>query len=309
MPEQTGTSARLYVLIARQARVAAVLRRGPSKQVLLSKWHLKTDQFEDGQWFKGRIYERRCDLAPAGDHFIYFAANHKPPYGSWTALSTLPWLTAHTLWAEGDTWGGGGLFALTKCVAISSCSGNEKPTKGALPRPWTKIIPLSDYGKFDNPHSSEDIRMMRDGWERQQKSKWHLNSKWWHDKKERYAFDVEQPEVWVKSGSGGTALRFAEIAIGDRGGRWHVCTGQLTFARGEELDLGEIDWLDFDHNGDVLYAFNGALYRRGKNGHSDAVLVRDFNDLEFCERVAPYDDRVPDKNGNRRAWHPLDGQC
>lgn len=283
-----------------------MLRRGPSKHVLLSKWDLKNDHFEDGQWLKGRIYERRCDLAPAGDHFIYFAASQKPPYYSWTAISSLPWLTAHALWAQGDIWGGGGLFALSKCIALSAGAPNEPPSQGKLPRPWSKFIPLGDYGKFDGPMSVEEIRMSRDGWVRAQKSKWAINYQWWQDKAERFLVDVEQPDIWLKTSPAGTELRFVEAEAGERGGRWHVCAGHLTFANGKEHDLEAIDWADFDHNGDVLYAQNGALFRRGNDGRDEARLVRDFNDLKFSARVAPYDDRKPGRGGKAKAWHPLD---
>jgi hypothetical protein len=58
--------ARIYAIVAREADVAVVFRRGPSRQVRLLRWNLRTDEIEAGQWFKGRIYERRCDLAPMG---------------------------------------------------------------------------------------------------------------------------------------------------------------------------------------------------------------------------------------------------
>jgi hypothetical protein len=57
---------RLFVISARRAPVAAVLRRGPSKWVQLNVWDTSTDSIEHGQWFHGRIYERRCDLSPDG---------------------------------------------------------------------------------------------------------------------------------------------------------------------------------------------------------------------------------------------------
>jgi len=64
----------LYALLARDALVGVVFRRGPSKQVLLLLWRIDTDQFYEWQWFKGCNYERRCDLSPSGDRLIYFAA-------------------------------------------------------------------------------------------------------------------------------------------------------------------------------------------------------------------------------------------
>ena len=107
-PESSTT--RLFALIARRAEVGIIFRRGPSKQVLLVRWDLATDSFEAGQWLKGRVYERRCDLSPNGDRLIYFAASYGGPLRTWTAVSRPPYFTALALWPKGDAWGGGGLF-------------------------------------------------------------------------------------------------------------------------------------------------------------------------------------------------------
>ena len=126
--ETPAVPCRLSVLLARSAPVAIVLRRGPTKWVQMLRWQTDRDDFESGQWFKGRIYERRCDLTPNGSHLIYFAADFKEPrvekrsvdeapssttrarYYSWTAISKPPFLTALALWPKGDCWHGGGLF-------------------------------------------------------------------------------------------------------------------------------------------------------------------------------------------------------
>ena len=57
-----------------------------------------------GQWFKGRIYEKRCDLSPDGTKLIYFAQKintrtlNDPKYSyAWTAISRPPYLTALAL--------------------------------------------------------------------------------------------------------------------------------------------------------------------------------------------------------------------
>lgn len=89
MKEPPEPSVRLYVIQARESSSAVVFRRGPSKHVQLVKWNTDTDEFEEGQWFKGRIYERRCDLSPNGRFLVYFAANYKEPFLSWTAVSKL----------------------------------------------------------------------------------------------------------------------------------------------------------------------------------------------------------------------------
>jgi len=82
--------ARIHVLLAREAPLGVVIRRGPSKQVCTVQWDRRDDEFQIGQWLRGRIYERRCDLSTDGKHLIYFALNGKwsADYrGSWTAIS------------------------------------------------------------------------------------------------------------------------------------------------------------------------------------------------------------------------------
>lgn len=68
--------ARVHAIIARERRYAVVFRRGPSKKVAVIGWDLNTDEFTLGQWFKGRIYEYRCDLSPDGRYLLYFAAKY-----------------------------------------------------------------------------------------------------------------------------------------------------------------------------------------------------------------------------------------
>src|SRR5215472_15285961 len=103
---------RLHVLLASQAPIGVVFRRGPSKSVCSILWNRKTDEFELGQWLRGRIYERRADISPDGRFLIYFAMNGKwnsETKGSWTAISHAPWLKAIALFGKGDCWNGGGL--------------------------------------------------------------------------------------------------------------------------------------------------------------------------------------------------------
>lgn len=76
-----------------------------------------------GQWFKGRIYERRCDLSPSGEKLIYFAAKYRSPLYTWTAVSRPPFLTALLLWPKGDAWGGGGLFNNERTIGLPMAAG------------------------------------------------------------------------------------------------------------------------------------------------------------------------------------------
>ena len=72
-------SARLHVILAREAPKAVIFRRGPSGQVCTFGWDLETDTFTMAQWMKGRVYEYRSDLSPDGEFMIYFAADYRRP--------------------------------------------------------------------------------------------------------------------------------------------------------------------------------------------------------------------------------------
>jgi hypothetical protein len=71
---------RLVVYLAREAPIGIVLRRGPSAWAWSSVWHTDTDTFEHGQWFHGRVYERRSDVSADGSLFVYFARKSTNPW-------------------------------------------------------------------------------------------------------------------------------------------------------------------------------------------------------------------------------------
>jgi len=108
--------------MARDARLAVVIRRGPASWAQLSLWNTETDEFSHGAWFRGRIYEEKCDLSPDGQLFVYAAfkgARLRSSYtDSWTAVSRPPWLHALVLWPMGTTYGGGGRFVENRRLAL-----------------------------------------------------------------------------------------------------------------------------------------------------------------------------------------------
>jgi hypothetical protein len=105
-----------FVLLARKAPVAVVIRGGPSKWWHLTLWDTAQDRFTGGQWFHGSLYPRKCDLAPDGKLLSYFAGKFRPIerergyHSTWVAVSRPPCFTALALWPVGDTWGGHTMF-------------------------------------------------------------------------------------------------------------------------------------------------------------------------------------------------------
>jgi hypothetical protein len=119
---------RLHVLLARESRRAVVIRRGPSRTVCTLLWDRDTDAVSPGQWLRGRIYERRCDLSPDGKYLLYFAMNGRwdsATKGSYSAISHAPYLKAVGLWAKGDCWNGGGLFVNNREFWLNEGCGHE----------------------------------------------------------------------------------------------------------------------------------------------------------------------------------------
>lgn len=146
---------RLFVIPARDAPVAAVLRRGPSNWYQLIRWDTQNDELCDGTWFKGRIYEDRCDLSPDGELFVYFChgGRSRGDYSdSWTAVSRLPWLSALALWPSGTTYGGGGRFAGKRKLILRN-GGLDAPHPNHLPRG----LELVD-GNADRHVSAGDVK-------------------------------------------------------------------------------------------------------------------------------------------------------
>jgi hypothetical protein len=124
----------MCLLLARQAHIGVILRRGPTEWWRTSLWNTKRDAFEGGQWFRGRIYPEKCDVSPNGKLLIYFCGkwksrNIEAGYGAtWTAVSRPPYFTALTLWPMGSTWGGHGAFVDDQTVAVVGSSGGFPAT-------------------------------------------------------------------------------------------------------------------------------------------------------------------------------------
>jgi hypothetical protein len=122
---------KIFVIPAQDEPTAVILRRGPSDWCHIIQWHTRRDAFVHGAWFKGRIYEEKCDVSPDGRLFMYFAL--KGSRGdtefthAWTAVSRPPWLRALVLWPQGTTYGGGGRFTDNRTLVLRGVS--DRPHK------------------------------------------------------------------------------------------------------------------------------------------------------------------------------------
>ena len=245
------------------------------------KWRLTDDTFEEGQWFKGRIYERRCDLSPDGALLIYFAATYKKPLESWTAISRPPYFTALALWPKGDGWNGGGYFL--------------GPTEIHLDHYVREAIPHPDFefgahhfhvASFAECVGEDDpvwcVTRDRVGWKM-------LRPGEWNEYKEINGFSwaAKIPETWSRPHPSLKLSLVMEIhGIHQDNGPWYV-TRYCVYSEADcpVNDLGFADWAEWETKGDLLFARDGCLYRQcfADDTWQSPKMLADFTGNRFQE--------------------------
>ena len=268
--------ARLHVLLASKAPLGLVFRRGPANAVCTFGWNRATDEFELGQWFRGRIYERRADLSPDGRHLIYFARGglrHKETKGSWTAISRAPWLHAVTLFGKGDCWQGGGLFTSNRKFWLNGCHFSVRESSEVAED--DKYQPEGSFGA-ECP-SVYYRRLLRDGWT--------LDMAVGPGRVAHCTvLTRELPHGWILR-----KFAYADVAhpVG-AGAYWDEHELEHP-ERKALLSVPAWEWAERDGS-TLVWAEKGILYRAAVNpcGPARAKVLYDFNPMRFEARKAPY---------------------
>lgn len=268
--------ARLHVLLAREAPVGLVIRRGPSKQVATFLWDRTNDTFELGQWLKGRIYERRCDLSPDGTYFIYFAINGKwggDALGSWTAISVAPYLKAISLFQLGHTYNGGGLWVTSRTYWLNGDHKRLRESPVVRRDERYKPTPLGKKGCLGAHHP----QLLRDGWkhtEDRELGKWNSLA----------IFEKPAGHDWILR----KLAHYQGRSPVGKGCYWdeHELFNSKT---NTVIKCPTWEWAELD--GDRLVWAEGGVLKAAKvgpDGPESIVSLRDFNEDKFQEIVAPY---------------------
>lgn len=276
-------TARLFAILAREKRTGVIFRRGPSKQVLLIKWDLRDDTFEIGQWLKGRIYERRCDLTPDGSKLVYLAANYRKPMSTWIAVSTPPYLSAITLWEGAGAWGGGGLFPDMHTLLLNlrweptPLAGFNVPSKLAVKR-------IPEWGGLGEDFPIYEARLTRDGWTCVSPAPDVP-----HSSRGEFSWDFRtSPLIYTRPNPKRRALTLEMRVLGlhQKGGPWYAIDHHI-HEDGRTRDFPRTHWADWDRGGDLLYSDGGKLMRVRDRGFGSAKMLADFSDLTFTRCAAP----------------------
>lgn len=252
--------ARLHVLLARDAPVGLVIRRGPSKQFATFLWKRNRDTFELGQWAKGRIYEHKCDLSPNGRNFIYFVFNGKTHLDlkCWTGISLVPYLKALTLYPHDETWCGGGLWTGNNRFWLFNRYGIPDPLRES--RSFKRDDSLNEVVSYPYYY-----RLQRDGWTYYGRQK--------IGKKDFVLFSKQLEYGWMLN-----------KRIGH--GEVHELVNSV-----ESLVIPCPDWQWADLDGKrLVYAEQGKLYsaRLKSEGLTKVTELYDFNPFKFEAIRAPY---------------------
>jgi len=285
MEDQFSGDCHLFVILARNKPKAVIFRRGPSRWVRLIAWDTQQDIFELGQWFKGRIYERRCDLSPNGNKLIYFAQkingktlNDSDYTYAWTAISKPPYFTALALWPKGDCWHGGGLFEGKSKVWLNHHPDNAIPHKKHLPPRGLKVIANPDAHGEDSPIYFK--RLERDGWKFVQEGIQNKND----------FFTFDQPMIWERpdpSSHYTLSMAWAGMDFKKSGGPYRLTFSVKPSRSTAQLPIDADTWADWDQQGRLVYVKEGRLYAaKVSDAGIDAQLLVDFT-AQKPEPVAP----------------------
>ncbi len=256
MSQEKLPPCRLFIMMARESKSAVIFRRGPSKWTQLIKWDTKNDKFEYGHWFKGRIYEKNCDLSPNGELLLYFVSkfNHKTMKDSeysfaWTAISKPPWLTALALWPRGAGHFGGGLFEDYRSIALNYSFDMPQPHPDHLPPRWLNIS--KNPMKSTLTDSIYLRRLTRDGWHKVQEGEFKFD-------KSLRGYVSNLPEIRTlkhPSRPLNLIMERSFVKLKD-----HESYKIENRSSGKVIGIDGAQCAQWDHKGRLVYASEGKLY-------------------------------------------------
>jgi hypothetical protein len=270
----TNPQCHLFVIFAREAHQAVLFRRGPRLWTQLILWNTDVDTFIEGQWFKGTIYVRRCDVSPDASKLIYFAAKHYKRFNpeaairnNWTAISRPPYLTALAMWDTSDTWGGGGYFKDNKTVYVTWTEQSLQAHHQHLPEGFEakSLFPKYDVGVEDGIYYH--LLLEKRGWTRIEGDfSWN-----------KVLHQYESPRVvWRKDNSDQSHSLLWTMPLGGPDRPHEFKLRRHRDNQEAVVDSGE--WADWDHRGRLIYCNSGRLFMGTLlSDQIESVQLADFN--------------------------------
>lgn len=219
-----------------------VLRRKPSRLYHVIRINTKYGSWEQGSWFRGRLYEKRCDVSFDGNWLVYLALGAKGQ--SWNGISMLPRLATVAEGANMGTWNGGGFWSSAKVLRLN----RWQITKGRVPFKIEPLVP---------EHGGEDLsvlypRMERDGWRR-------VGDDWGQNKEvpkaKKYTVMCEGDDGWELQPS----RKHPVLRCWYAGYLEHGYTFRFRVPESSELLDDTVDWATYDSLGKLVVAKLGVV--------------------------------------------------
>jgi hypothetical protein len=102
----TTHRSRIHLLAAKEAPTVVILQRKRAKLFHVITVNTEKHWVKEGSWFRGRLYEMKCDVSFDGEFMVYLALGASGD--AWSGLCRLPWLkTLAESESAGTSWGGG----------------------------------------------------------------------------------------------------------------------------------------------------------------------------------------------------------
>jgi hypothetical protein len=231
----------LYAIRATAAPIAVVFaHRGP--WFMIARWNLNANKVEPGTWFRGKIYQRRCDISPDGKFLYYFAMKGGQPFH---AVSRVPWLTALALWRADSTYTNGSHF-----VSGRSKAAEWTPHQGTI-APLRKKHGLALASNETRAYAAERLR----GWREHPEAAPRPRSDVFHE---------NTPQWLVADQPGGES----RLELRDEGYVRGRLEGRNPCYSLDGEPLVDVSWADWDRRGRLLIATRrGTLEIRNANNN------------------------------------------
>jgi hypothetical protein len=263
----TGSKAacRLHVLLAKNADIGIVFRRGPAAWWHILKWDLANLSLEPGAWLQGTLYPARSAVSNDGMVIAYYAM-----HGSWNtylALSKPPWLKALCAWKTAGTWTTGAYFKSDGTLCAFGALCEEQPFHGSCPFPFK-------FGGTDiNWNRAREFQFMMNGWQPKAVDMSAEN------------FNPGPNEVIELSKNSPQDPRLALNKYSEFGS----CLYSITYPDSQEIHLSDVVWADFDRKGRLVIASVTGELRICEINDSNLATVfsRNLNSLKPTPVQAP----------------------
>ena len=272
---------RIYAICATDAPVAALLVRTKGWH-LAARWDLESGKVTLGQWLRGNIYARRCDLSPNGEFLYCFAMKSGQAYH---AVSRLPWLTALAFWNSLDgTWTQGFRFE------PATKRGDEQ-----VVTPKRQLASVPDSGDIEpllktyrlvlaqNSIPSAYSNELRRGWSEHEQCPPRASDDPW---------DERRKQLLCRARADGTRVVLVDHAYtkakGEIGGRRPTYYLEAPRSK-QETPLDGVRWADWDRHGRLLVATDKGSVQIRDTATGEIIAEHSFAGIVPNSQAAPPD--------------------